>query len=65
MLGILPYGNIHLYGYPSFVGVLVVDEISITSDLYFNAKLLQFEGFEDHLSSSKKLRQRISKLSNK
>ncbi|EFX66100.1 hypothetical protein DAPPUDRAFT_263683 [Daphnia pulex] len=31
---------------PKFVGV---DEISITSDLYFNATLLQFEGFADHL----------------
>jgi hypothetical protein len=34
---------------PKFVGVVVVDEISITSDLYFNATLLQFEGFADHL----------------
>jgi hypothetical protein len=65
MLGIVPYGNIHLHGYPSFVSVLVVDEISITSDLYFNAKFLQFKGFEDYLSSSRKQRQRISKLSNK
>ena len=34
---------------PKFVGFVVVDEISITSDLYFNATLLQFEGFADHL----------------